>query len=186
MISLTSLRDKPCFIVLNPLQSTCLFHSRLANSCSNQGGRLSSGDKSCRISTCPNAWLDRTKFIRRCILWELCVISLLLKVTPMIRNCIWQRVGTKPNCGVLHTQGGLEQTQCHQQQQTDCNYGHGMQTTKATLETVKVTRRMEWSSVLNAVLSPIWQSERQASHLPSLTGSQEHSAQQVSMLWSFL
>ena len=77
---------------------------------------------------------------------------------------------TKPNCGILHTQGawsrhsainqtklwdtpytrGLEQTQCQQQQQTDCSYGHGMQTTQATLKTVKVTRRMEWSSVLNA------------------------------------
>ena len=116
--------------------------------------------------TCQN------KIHRQCILWELCVISLLFKITPMIRNCIWQRMGTKLNCVILHTQGGLEQTQCHQQNQTVgysickgawsrhsasnsnrlTSYGHGMQTTQATLETVKVTRRMEWSSVLNAVL----------------------------------
>ena len=46
----------------------------------------------------------------------------------------------------------------------------------------------EWNDQVCWMLcwGPIWQSKWQASHPPSLIGSQEHSAQQVSMLWSFL
>ena len=134
---------------------------------------------------------------------------------------------TKSNCGILHTQGGLEQTQCHQQNQTvgysirkgawsrhsainkiklwDTPYARGLgaDTVPATAtdwlvmdmgckllkQHLKLLRSPEeWNDQVCWMLcwGPIWQSKWQASHPPSLIGSQEHSAQQVSMLWSFL
>ena len=46
------------------------------------------------ISTCLNAWLDRTKFIRRCkSVEELRIVSILVKIALVIRNYFRQRLG---------------------------------------------------------------------------------------------